>query len=190
MTGIVKFIIGLIVLTVTAYLSVKVFNGYVARRHAESRIQTIPDVTFLSLYGDSVNLRSFDRSRPLVVKYFHPDCEFCRYDASEMASYAAAFSRVQVVMITPDDSLQRVERFVNEYHLHEIDNIQFLIDHHTKFRETFGRAILPSVYIYGPDQKLAGRFLGETHPGNVLNLFMEMSSGKPSVREFTNPSNH
>ena len=175
MSGIFKFTISLLLLAATVFLSIKVIKGYIARRNAEIRIQSIPDVSFPSLYGDPVNLRSFDQSRPLVIKYFHPECDFCRYEASVMASSAAAFAWIQVVMITSDDSLRRVERFVNEYHLHEIDNIQFLVDRNSRFRETFGRAILPSVYIFGTDQKLAGQFLGETHPEIILNLLMKES---------------
>lgn len=189
MYGIRKLIIGLLVLTCAAYLSIKVMKGYAARRNAEIRIQTIPDVSFPSLYGDPVNLRSFDHSRPLIVKYFHPECDYCRSGAGYMASYAAEFAGIQVVMVTPDDSFQRVEQFVNEYHLQEIDNIQFLLDQHKTFRETFGRAILPSVYIYGTDQKLAGHFLGETHPENILNLLMRKSAEIPSESEINNPSN-
>ncbi len=148
----------------------RVIKGYTARREAFSRIQTLPGARFPSLKGDTVSLTDFDDTKPLVIKFFHPECEYCRYEAREMASHAAAFSQVQVVMITPDDSLQRVAHFIAEHNLLEIDNIEFLTDRNNQFRSVFGKAELPSVYIYGPDQKLCGQFQGETRPEAILEI--------------------
>ncbi len=165
-----KIIIPAILAAFTLLMVIRIIRGYTARREAFSRIQTLPDARFASLNGDMVGFTDFDNTKPMVIRYFHPGCEYCRYEAREMASHAAAFSQVQVVMITPDDSVQRVERFIAEYNLLEIDNIEFLTDRNNQFRSVFGKAVLPSVYIYGPDQKLCGQFQGETRPEAILEI--------------------
>jgi peroxiredoxin len=148
----------------------RVINGYTARREAFTRIQTLPDARFSSLNGEMVGFTDFDFTKPMVIRYFHPECEYCRYEAREMASHASAFSQVQVVMITPDDSAQRVARFIAEHNLLEIDNIEFLTDRNNQFRSVFGKAVIPSVYIYGTDQTLYGQFQGETRPEAILDV--------------------
>ncbi len=165
-----KIIIPAVLAAFALLMVFRVIKGYTARREAFSRMQTLPGAKFPSLKGDTVSLTDFDDTRPLVIRYFHPGCEYCRYEAREMASHAPAFSQVQVVMITPDDSLQRVARFIAEHNLLEIDNIEFLTDSHGQFRRVFGKAVLPSVYIYGPDQKLCGQFQGETRPEAILEI--------------------
>jgi peroxiredoxin len=165
-----KVIIPAVLAAFALLMMFRVIKGYTARREAFSRIQTLPDARFASLNGDMVSLTDFDYTKPMVIKYFHPECEYCRYEAREMASQASAFSQVQVVMITPDDSVQRVSRFIAEHNLLEIDNIEFLTDRNNQFRSVFGKAVIPSVYIYGPDQKLYGQFQGETRPEAILDV--------------------
>jgi len=165
-----KVILPAVMATFALLMVFRVINGYTARREAFSRIQTLPDARFPSLNGEMVGFTDFDFTKPMVIRYFHPECEYCRYEAREMASHASAFSQVQVVMITPDDSVQRVARFIAEHNLLEIDNIEFLTDRDNQFRSVFGKAVLPSVYIYGPDQKLYGQFQGETKPEAILDV--------------------
>lgn len=71
-------------------------------------------------------------------------------------------------MITSDDSLQRVKSFCETNKLWEVDNIEVLIDTENKFKTVFGKAVIPSVYIYGTDRKLKKHYLGETRIDLIL----------------------
>lgn len=159
-----------VLMALVALLLMSVIRTYISQKEALVRVQSLPDAVFPSLYGGAVRLTSFDHQKPVVIKYFHPECAYCRFEAREMAARASDFSDTQILMITPDDSIKRVERFIAEHNLLEIDNIEFLTDRDNHFRSIFGKAVLPSVYIYGPDQKLAGHFQGETMPEAILEV--------------------
>lgn len=147
----------------------KIYKGYSSKKEAEQRIQVLPDASFHSLSGIPVNLNDFDKTRPLVIIYFHPECEHCQYEAQEIGQNTAAFNHCQMVMVTPDDSLQRVENFCSEYHLWELDNIEILLDTENRFQKVFGKAIIPSVYIYTTNRKLSKNFYGETKPEAIIS---------------------
>jgi hypothetical protein len=72
-------------------------------------------------------------------------------------------------MVTSDDSLKRIENFCSEYHLWNVDNFEVLIDKENQFKKVFGKAVIPSVYIYDENQKLTKRFLGETKPEAIIS---------------------
>lgn len=168
MRSIIKYLVILILGFVVGYLIVHIINRYGEKKEAESRIQTLPDVAFNSLTGIPVNLQSFDQSKPLALVYFHPECEHCQYEAQEIGQNAATFSNCQLVMITHDDSLQRVKSFCETNNLWEVDNIEVLIDTGNQFKTVFGKAVIPSVYIYGTDRKLKKQYLGETRIDLIL----------------------
>ena len=168
MRRIIKYLFILFIGVVVGYLLVHIINRYGEKKEAEIRIQTLPDVAFSSLIGIPINLQSFDQNKPLVLVYFHPECEHCQYEAQEIGQNAATFSNCQLVMITHDDSLLRVKNFCENNHLWEVDNIEVLIDTSNQFKTVFGKAVIPSVYIYSTDRKLKKQYLGETRIDLVL----------------------
>ncbi|MBT3386121.1 MAG: redoxin domain-containing protein [Prolixibacteraceae bacterium] len=168
MRKILKLVIVVLLLLIVGYLIYNVTAGYKNSIIAEQKAQTLPNVQFISLEGASVNLQSYDKNIPLVIIYFHPGCEHCRYEANEVGQNAAAFKNCQLVMVTADDSLQRVKQFCNTYHLWEVDNIEVLLDKNNLFKKNFGKAIIPSVYIYNRERKLKKKFLGETKPEAII----------------------
>lgn len=153
---------------VGGFLVFQVIRGFSEKKEAEARIQSIPQAEFFSLGGEKVSLRDFDPQNPLVVVYFHPECDYCKYEAKEIGQNANAFYNCQLVWITADDSLQRIEQFCNEYNLWEIDNLEVLQDKEKRFKKIFGKAVIPSLYIYDENQKLTKRFLGETKPEAII----------------------
>ncbi len=162
------------ILAATAFaasmLAIYIVLGYNAQKRIAEGISQLPPANFQSIDGQMVALTSFDPNKAVVVRYFHPDCGYCQYEASEIAAYANHFSEIQIIMVTPDDSIQRVSQFATEYNLYEIDNLIILIDPNQKFQQTFGKATLPSTYIYDRQQKLLVRFQGETHPEAILKV--------------------
>lgn len=168
MRKIIKYLVIVTIGFVVAYLIAQVISKYNEKKEVEIRIQTLPDVTFTSVFGDSISLKDFDSTRSLILIYFHPECEHCQYEAKEIGLRADEFNDCQLVMITPDDSLPRIEKFCEQYHLQEVDNLEVLLDQKGKFERSFGKAVLPSVYIYDKGQKLKKQFLGETKPEAIV----------------------
>jgi hypothetical protein len=158
---------GLILISIL--LSYKILTVYSERKKAVSNIQQLPKAEFRSLDNKPVNLYSYDDLKNLVIIYFHPDCEFCRNSAKELAAIEHESDDVQWVMITPDDSLPRIESFIQKNHIVEIGNLEILIDPHLTFGTHFGKTVIPSVYIYGDDRKLVRNFYGETSMEFILS---------------------
>lgn len=155
------------------YLGVNVLKKHSQKKEAERRMQALPEAEFSLLNQQKINLSKFSFGVALLIIYFHPDCEHCHYEAQEIGQNAAAFKDCQIVMITSDDSVRRVENFCGTHHLWELENFEILLDKDNTFKKTFGKAVIPSVYIYDKDRKLKKRFLGETKPEAIINEIQE-----------------
>jgi len=153
----------------TGYLVVGITKNYRNNKEAEKRIQTLPETTFISMTGDSVCLYDFNPEKPMVIIYFHPECDHCHYEAREIGQNADVFNHCQLVMITFDDSLKRLKNFCNKYHLWEVNNFEILLDSDNHFQKIFGKPMIPSVYIYNVNRRLKKKYQGETKPEAIIN---------------------
>lgn len=154
------------------WLGTRTYQRYQSKKESEQRIQTLQHVCFESLTGGQVFVDEFDSRKPTVIIYFHPECEHCQYEASEIGKQAEQFEKANMIMITPDDSTKQVEAFAAKYHLWEVDNLTVLLDRNHQFLKSFGTTVFPSVFIYGADKKLLKMYKGETKMEAIIsNLY-------------------
>lgn len=169
MRKVAKYIILVLTGFAAGYLLIRISGDYNDKKEAEKRVQTLPEAQFISLTGDSVNLHDFNPEIPMIIIYFRPDCDYCRYEAREIGQNAAAFQNCLMIMITSDDSVKRVENFCIDNHLCEITNFEVLFDSGSQFEKIFGQTKVPAIFIYGSGRELKKQFFGETKPEALLN---------------------
>ena len=166
-----KFLIIILLLAIVGWLGTRTYQRYQSKKEATERVQTLQHVCFEALNGGQVYLDEFDRQKPTVIIYFHPECEHCQYEASEIGKQAEQFAKANMILITPDDSVKRVEAFASRYNLWAVDNLAVLLDRNHQFLRSFGTAVFPSVFIYGTDQKLVKSYKGEVKMEAIINSF-------------------
>lgn len=165
-----RYLIWALLLVVGGWLLMRTYQSYHLKREVAESIQTLPKACFESLNGGHICVDEFDNRKPTVIIYFHPECEHCQYEASEIGKNAQQFEKANMIMITPDDSIKRLEEFASNYHLWEVDNLAILIDRKREFKKRFGSAVSPSVFIYDADRKLLKMYKGEVKIEAIINL--------------------
>ncbi len=139
-----------------------------AKKEIETHIQILPNGQFTNLNNEDVCLHDYN-GLPMVVIYFHPECEHCQYEAQALRLNKEAFVNTQIIMITNDDSLSRLNQFVKQYQLWDLEAIDILMDKNDAFYKFFGTSIFPSVFIYDRNRQLQNKYLGETKPEAILS---------------------
>lgn len=172
MRRMIKYAIGLIVLAIIGFLGQFTYKSYLFKKEIEEQVQTLQHCGFRSLTGEEVFLDEFDPAQPTVIIYFHPECEHCQYEAREIGFNADKFKGTNLLMVTPDDSIKRLEDFVLKNNLTELNNFDLLLDKNYAFKKYFGTAIIPSVFIY-KNHKLLKKYSGETKIDAILNVINE-----------------
>ena len=157
-------------LVVSCWLVTRTYQLYQAKKETENHIQTLQHGCFESLNGGQICIDEFDPRKPTVIIYFHPECEHCQYEASEIGKNPERFGKVNTIMVTPDDSIKRVEVFAIKYRLWEVDNLTILLDRKNQFKNQFGASIIPSVFIYGSDKKLLKMYKGEVQMKVIVQI--------------------
>jgi hypothetical protein len=87
--------------------------------------KTVPP--FNMVLSDGVtyyNASNIDKSKPLMVVYFDPECQHCQHFTQALLKNIKKFSNVQIVMICDAPGLPPLKKFVTDFGLDGYANIR------------------------------------------------------------------
>lgn len=138
---------------------------------AQKNISTLPDFTFLTLTDTPFNSRTIING-PLLVIRFHPECEHCKYELSEISRSNIPGSGTKILLITSSDR-NSVVKFLEPLNFLGDDNVIPLLDTAHISGRLFGSEFLPSHYIYNKDLMLVKTLQGEYKTESILKYLEE-----------------
>jgi hypothetical protein len=164
-----KIIINLIIIcfiSVIAYLFIRIGEKLQDRKHFEKQISKLPSFSFTTLQNESFD--SFQITEgPLLIVRFHPDCEHCKYEVSELLKNNILKSRLKILLVSNADR-DTVIKFLDQFSFSDGPEVIPLIDTAYSFGDIFGSDIVPSNYIYNKDLKLVKILYGEVKTEAIL----------------------
>ncbi len=140
-------------------------------KQVSEKIKTLPQFSFVTL--DNEIFSSTDiKSGPLLIVRFHPECEHCHYEISEIIKNITDLPDGLILLISdaPSDSIRK---FMEHFSESRLTGIVSLADPSSEFGTIFGSDIVPSNYIYDRDLKLVKIFYGEVKPDVLINLMRD-----------------
>lgn len=165
-----KRIIAAITISTFALIIIMLTAGIITRAKQagiiEKRIATLPEFTLPTIDGEILNTANFG-SGPLLIVYFHPECEHCRSEIESLLGSTLLESYVKLIMISyagPDI----IRSFIREIEVNSEAKTWIVSDTTLLFSDLFGTDIIPSSYIYNEDLRLVKCFKGETSLGGIL----------------------
>jgi hypothetical protein len=171
MKRILVIIIIIVFALTAAYLISGISEKIQGQNQLAERIKKLPEFSLPAL-----NRACFSSSEikegPLLIIWFHPDCEHCQYEISELFS-SQIFDTGTTVMLVSDAARDSVISFLNKFTLPDTDKLITLIDTAFVFTDIFGRAVIPSGYLYDKELKLIDIFPGEYKIEAILNRFSQ-----------------
>ncbi len=130
------------------------------------KIAKLPSFSFMTL-ADKTFSSSEIKEGPVLVIRFHPECEHCRYEISEILKSAIPSSGTLIVMVSsanPDS----IRKYFSQFDLSDYPEIITLADTSYVFGDIFGSDIIPSNYIYNKELNLVKILHGEVKTETIL----------------------
>jgi hypothetical protein len=137
----------------------------------EEKIAKLPSFSFTTLSNGSFNSSEI-REGPALVVHFHPECEHCQYEISEIlkSNIPDSFAIVILVSSAQPDSIIGFLKRVN-YSVYP--SVIPLMDTSYSFEGIFGSGIVPSSYIYNKKLNLIKVLHGEVKTETILKYLKE-----------------
>ena len=130
------------------------------------RLRTLPDFTIPSIDGSHFSSREIT-SGPLLITYFHPECEHCQYEISSLFESNVLDGSVNVVLVSYAGRSQ-IESFMRQFDGEGDTLLWVLCDTAFTFRETFATEVIPSNFIYDENLRLVKALKGEVKSEALL----------------------
>ncbi len=148
-------------------------SGSVKKLHdqdfLEDKIKHLPWFSLLSLHNGSFSSTEITEG-PLLIVNFHPECEHCYYEISELLNSNIIESGIKLILVTyaePDS----VKRFLDKCQTGNEHNFMTLIDTSLVFGDVFGRNYIPSNYLYDKNLDLIEALYGEYKTETIIKYF-------------------
>jgi peroxiredoxin len=135
------------------------------------RISTFPSFSFPTI-SNSIYNSSDIKEGPVLVVHFHPECEHCQYEISEIlkSNIPETFSRV--ILISPAHS-DSIKNFLMRLKYTDHPTVIPLADTSYNFEDIFGTGTIPSSYVYGKNLKLVKVLHGEVKTETILKCLRQ-----------------
>jgi len=169
-----KRIISGVIISVIILTSASLIAGMACKMNKKNemaqRIKKLPSFSFMTLTGGSFNSSDIIEGPVLVVR-FHPECEHCQYEISEILKSDLPASGTKIILVSNAEK-DEVISFLSQFDLSRYPCITTLIDTSYKFGEVFGSNIVPGNYLYNEKLELIKSFKGEVKTETILKYLV------------------
>lgn len=125
----------------------------------------LPHLPFTRLDGTKQTAREIKGK--VVLVFFHPDCDHCQREITQIRENRQAFKEYQVYFFS-DAQIPLIAKFTQDYKVANEPNFIFSQVALLDVLNTVGPIATPSVYIYTDKGKLIKAFNGETPIENIM----------------------
>ena len=137
-----------------------------------ARISSLPDFTIPTIDGSLYNSSEISEG-PLLITYFHPECEHCQYEILSLTKSNIPESGIKILLVSYASS-QQIRSFMGKFDVKNDSTFHILSDTAFIFSELFRTDVIPSNFIYNEDLRLVKVLKGET---NIETITKYLQSG-------------
>jgi peroxiredoxin len=119
--------------------------------------EVAPAFTAKDLKGQAVQLADY-AGKPVVIRFFLPDCKFCRVDTAVFNDYYQAYlaKGLGVIYVNTDPKPGEIQKFVDDLHI----AFPVLLDPDHAVADQYRVQVVPQTVVLDPQHRFIGAILG------------------------------
>ena len=129
---------------------------------ASDRIKMLPDLVLSDIWGDTIRTSQI-HTGPVLITFFHPECDHCKYEITALLSSALLDSQLTILLVSYADRSEIIS-FMGQFDIDNTSTLHLLHDPDFRMSNLFRADVMPSNYIYNDSLQLVKIFKGSTRP--------------------------
>lgn len=162
--------IGKVLLVLVGGLLIFLTGGIITKKvkaeQAAEKIRILPVIVMKDIWGNSFTTDEIS-SGPLLITFFHPECDHCKYEISSLISTDLIDSQFTILLVSYA-KVDDIQSFIQEIGNNDALNVQVLHDPDFRMSDMYRADVLPSNFIYDKELRLVKVFKGATKPETIL----------------------
>lgn len=130
------------------------------------KINKLPNLVLTDIIGNSFRTDKIE-SGPLLITFFHPECDHCRYEISSLLGSGLLDNDLTVLFVSSADKSE-IQSFMCEIGMDGMSNLHVFHDPDFKISDLFRADIMPTNYLYSDSLYLVKVLKGSTRPETIL----------------------
>lgn len=148
-----------IVFATMIFLISNLYLNIIEQKEIKRQYSRLPNFEFFGLDNKKFDLGNVKLTgKGVCIIYFHTTCEHCQFQADQIRNHIKYFANVEIFMVSVESPLQLI-KFAKQYGL-SFTNLTLLHDPNYEFSRWFGRASVPTTFIYDKHRQLKKVFRG------------------------------
>lgn len=157
---------------IAIFLISNIFIKVQKQKALTEKISAFPSFSFLTLTNETFNSSDI-RQGPVLLIRFHPECEHCQFEISEILKSSIPFSNVKTLLVS-SYNIDSIKKFLDQFNYLDFPSVIPLADTSYIFGDIFGNEAIPSNYIYNKELKLTKVFHGEVKTETIIKYLSEV----------------
>ena len=153
--------LSLVVLLIIATMTRKAHTEVEAER-----IRTLPELVLTDWNGIEFNTLDLT-SGPLLITFFHPECDHCRYEISSLLMAELKNRSFNILLVSYADTSE-TRSSIQGLRIADIKHIHIIHDPEFKMSDLFGAEIIPTNFIYNDSLRLVKVLKGVVKPETIM----------------------
>jgi len=169
-----RIILIIIIITVSSLAIILILGIEGKLKEQKITSERIKHLPVFSMVATDNNPFSTDviEEGPLLLIYYHPDCEHCRHELTELFNSSFFESDIKLMLVSnaPRDT---VISFLGGFKQYDNERCIILFDTAYLFEDLFGTPVIPSAFLYNGNLDLIESYSGEYKIETILNSFRQ-----------------
>jgi hypothetical protein len=158
------------------YLITNILIKVQKQKTLTEKISVFPSFSFMTLTNETFNSSDIQQG-PILLVRFHPECEHCQYEISEILKSSIPSSDVKILLVS-SYQIDSIKRFLDQFNYSDFPSVIPLADTSYSFGDIFGNEAIPSNYIYDKDLKLVKVMHGEMKTETIIKYLAESEQSR------------
>lgn len=160
---IIAFLSGLMVFLISG-----IFIRKAKAERAAERIKTLPDLVLVDIHGGTFRTDQI-HSGPLLITFFHPECDHCKYEISSLLNSGLRDSLLTILLVSYADRSE-ILSFMQQFDIGDTSTLHIVHDPEFRMSDLFRADVMPSNFIYNDSLQLVRIIKGSTRPEAFIRL--------------------
>jgi len=119
----------------------------------------MPELMFEGKMGNERLIH--DSTMTMVIIWFHPDCEHCLYQLTQINAHIDLLRDTKFFFLTAEKDFPSTRHLGLWPNLTSADHVRFGVLDKESFKASFGKVITPTTFIFNKQGKLVEKIFGE-----------------------------
>ena len=133
----------------------------------KASIRQLPDIKVMTIDSSIIRLNTLQTNMPMMICYFHPECEFCAIEIEELINHKSKFENVQMIFVS-FASINEIKKYLETYKIDSFKHVLIANDYKGDLVSKLNIKAPPTCFIYDKSLNLKRKIKGLTSVNELI----------------------